>query len=79
MKFPSQMTMLKIVDDDSDERVDSPENSPVVIEPPPHQKRIAKRPRLDEEDTQRTLVETILNQAQVITLDDEIASIRLED
>ena len=57
--------------DISDERVNSLENPPTAAEPPP-QKRIAKRVRPSDDDTQRPLVETILNQAQVITLDDVI-------
>lgn len=58
---------------DTEEMVDSPENPPEIVDPP-HQKVIRKRPHPDDEDTQRPLVETILNQAQVITLDDEIKS-----
>ena len=57
--------------DISDERVNSLENPPTAAEPPP-QKRIAKRVRSNDDDTQRPLVETILNQAPVVTLDDVI-------
>ena len=55
----------------SDERVNPLENPPTAAEPPP-QKRIAKRVRSNDDDTQRPLVETILNQAPVVTLDDVI-------
>jgi hypothetical protein len=58
--------------DDTEEMVDSPENPPAIVAPP-RPTVIRKRSRTDDEETQRPLVETILNQAQVITLGDEIS------
>ena len=66
--YSSNGSPLRTYEDDPD--LPLPRGRIVVPAP---QSRIPKRPRVDEEVSHRPMIETIINQSKVVTLDNEIS------